>query len=70
MIPTALRSGFLTPCHDQLRTAVMCELFACADHDFLNKFSVAGELDRLKVSHVGRFATLVGVVQFSTGWVR
>jgi hypothetical protein len=48
VIPTALRSGFLTPCHDQLRTAVLCELFACPDNEFLNKFSVAGELDRLK----------------------
>jgi hypothetical protein len=48
VVPTALRAGFLTPCHDQLGTAVMLELFACADDDFMNKFSMAGTIQSLK----------------------
>ena len=50
VVPTALRAGFLTPCQDQLSTAVMLELFACADGDFMDKFSMAGAVQSLQVS--------------------
>ena len=49
VVPTALRAGFLTPCQDQLGTAVMLELFACADGEFMDKFSMAGAVQSLKV---------------------